>query len=180
MKVDYGRARRAYELRRRGLKLHEIGKELGISPSHARLQVLRGERITRAEAALQDDPDNVQLLCDARRLPPRVATALKREGIKQLTDLTRYDARALLRLPRIGKSGVEEVKALLASRGLSLPDDPNEEPRRSPPARPWSSNPAQLEFGSEVAELAKRLTERYDADQLSDLVERLIKTLKER
>jgi len=131
------KARKAFALSLQGLKPEEIGDRLGIGKGHARVLVVKGERIASAEASLQSNPDHVRSLTLTGRLPVRIATILTIEGVDTLGQLAGYGERTLTRIPGLGRNGLAILKEILQQRGVSLSGDPNADPGRERRIARW-------------------------------------------
>lgn len=71
------------------------------------------ERLNREKHS--DIRGNKELTC-------RTQNALYVEGIYQLSELSNWSERELRKIPNLGKKSIEELKLILANRGLSLKD----------------------------------------------------------
>ena len=57
---------------------------------------------------------------DDLRLTVRSLKSLKAENIHSIRDLTQRTENELLKTPRLGRKSLDEIKEVLASRGLTL------------------------------------------------------------
>lgn len=57
---------------------------------------------------------------DGLELTVRPANCLKSEGIKTIGDLLKSTDHDLLKIPNLGRKGIEEIRVALGSRGLSI------------------------------------------------------------
>jgi len=83
---------------------------------------LSSERIEKLAAELQAPPVNPILLhsVDELELTARSTNCLKSENIHYIGDLVQKHENELLRTPNLGKKSLNEIKEVLASKGLAL------------------------------------------------------------
>ena len=107
---DWGRCRKALELRRDGMTLAKIAVEMGVSQERARQMVLSGESRERALENAHSNPLDL--------LSVRAHNCLKAENVS-----TPAQARALQKsgelkkVPNLGKKSVLEIEAWLNAMG---------------------------------------------------------------
>lgn len=81
---------------------------------------LKRSNETRTEEKREEVNPLLMRSVDDLELTVRSANCLKGENIFYIGDLVRRDEGALLRTPNLGKKSLNEIKTVLASRGLSL------------------------------------------------------------
>lgn len=103
------RALRALDLRRRGLRLIDIGKEFGVTKERARQLAALGMNIER-RAASTDPWDE---------LNARVCNALTRDGCEPTADsvVEHFKTRDWRRVPAFGVKGFTRLNAWLVRHG---------------------------------------------------------------
>jgi DNA-directed RNA polymerase alpha subunit len=115
------RRTKALELRRFKKTLRVIANDLGITVESVRQGIAKAEREERRDkifmrfvekGATGDIEDNI--------LPVRAANALREANIHTWEDLEKKSEADLLKLRNFGRSGVNDLKHILASIGKSL------------------------------------------------------------
>lgn len=110
---------KAYELRQSGMKLAEVGAALGVSVERARQRVAKFKRRQEEDAAMRER--------GVEGLSLRSQFALFRFlGSNWTLDDLRASPpseRQLIDSPNVGTKSINEIKAWVAERGLSLKDE---------------------------------------------------------
>lgn len=115
---------------------------LETAPNHARARLYMKDVLASREMVMDDEQDRDYLKRKALMDTPvtdfelsvRARTCLKKLNIRTLADMLRYSEAELLSYKNFGESSLEEIKKMLASKGLRLgqaADDAHRAARRS-------------------------------------------------
>jgi len=113
------RARRAIELRDGGMKIHEVGAEIGCERERARQLIELGRRMRNdEEQAAREGPLTDESSVDLLDLPVRAHNALSWAEIRKVGELRAKSDQELRRIRSMGKRTVAAIRAELARHGF--------------------------------------------------------------
>ena len=110
-------------MRTKGTIKPEVAIELAMTYFYEQISVFVDLKVPLGRKSSQDSPEIDPLLLrpvEDLELTVRSANCLKAQNIRYLGDLVQFPESDLMRVPNLGRKSLNEIKAVLAERGLSL------------------------------------------------------------
>ncbi|WP_440992676.1 DNA-directed RNA polymerase subunit alpha [Cysteiniphilum litorale] len=110
-------------MRTKGTIKPEVAIELAMTYFYEQIAVFVDLKAPLGRKSAQDAPEIDPLLLrpvEDLELTVRSANCLKAQNIRYLGDLVQFPESDLMRIPNLGRKSLNEIKAVLAERGLSL------------------------------------------------------------